>query len=91
MYASKRVAEGEGRHLMSIGEKVRTLRVGKGLSVNEFAKQSGVSKSYISNIERGVQKNPSLIIMGKLAKTLGVSLEELLTHKYAEETGQDIN
>ncbi|MBX0357766.1 helix-turn-helix domain-containing protein [Halobacillus sp. Nhm2S1] len=66
-----------------IGEKIRVLRVGKNLSVNEFAKQSGVSKSYISNIERGVQANPSLIVMGKLAKTLGVPLEELLTHKYA--------
>ncbi|MEC3884095.1 helix-turn-helix domain-containing protein [Halobacillus litoralis] len=66
-----------------IGEKIRMLRMGKNLSVNEFAKKSGVSKSYISNIERGVQANPSLIVMGKLAKTLDVSLEELLTHKYA--------
>ncbi|ELK44548.1 helix-turn-helix transcriptional regulator [Halobacillus sp. ACCC02827] len=71
--------------MTSIGEKIRVLRVSKELSVNEFAKKSGVSKSYISNIERGVQKNPSLIIMGKLAKTLDVSLEELLTHKYAKE------
>ncbi|WP_237417070.1 helix-turn-helix domain-containing protein [Halobacillus litoralis] len=70
---------------MSIGEKIRVLRLGKGLSVNEFAKESGVSKSYISNIERGVQKNPSLIIMGKLARTLDVPLEELLTHKYGED------
>ncbi|MCA1021025.1 MULTISPECIES: helix-turn-helix domain-containing protein [Halobacillus] len=69
-----------------IGEKIRVLRTGRGLSVNEFAKRSGVSKSYISNIERGVQKNPSLIVMGKLARTLEVPLEELLTHKYAEET-----
>ncbi|WP_226581217.1 helix-turn-helix domain-containing protein [Halobacillus litoralis] len=75
----------------SIGEKIRVLRTGKGYSVNEFAKRSGVSKSYISNIERGVQKNPSLIVMGKLAKTLGVPLEELLTHKYANEEKKDIN
>ncbi|MGP4060930.1 helix-turn-helix domain-containing protein [Halobacillus sp. H74] len=69
--------------LSPIGEKIRVLRMEKGLSVNEFARKSGVSKSYISNIERGVQKNPSLIVMGKLAKTLDVPLEELLTHKYA--------
>ena len=76
--------------MIPIGEKIRVLRIGKGLSVNEFAKKSGVSKSYISNIERGVQKNPSLIIMGKLAKTLDVPLEELLTHKYAKQNEQKI-
>ena len=77
--------EGEGKKLMPIGEKIRVLRIEKDLSVNEFAKKSGVSKSYISNIERGVQKNPSLIVMGKLARTLDVPLEELLTHKYADQ------
>ena len=82
--------EGGGELLMPIGEKIRVLRIGKDLSVNEFAKKSGVSKSYISNIERGVQKNPSLIVMGKLAKTLDVPLEELLTHKYADENEQNV-
>ncbi|MFG6147951.1 helix-turn-helix domain-containing protein [Halobacillus sp. B23F22_1] len=64
----------------SIGERIRKLRLGKGLSVNQFANLSGVSKSYISNIERGVQKNPSLSVMRKLANTLDVSLEDLLAH-----------
>lgn len=76
--------------MTSIGEKIRTLRIGKDLSVNEFAKKSGVSKSYISNIERGVQKNPSLIVMGKLARTLNVSLEELLTYKYSGQEDQHV-
>ncbi|MFQ3545417.1 helix-turn-helix transcriptional regulator [Halobacillus rhizosphaerae] len=68
-----------------IGERIRILRVGKRLSVNQLANQSGVSKSYISNIEREVQKNPSLIVMRKLAATLEVSLEDLLTYKYQDE------
>ncbi|KHE73114.1 helix-turn-helix domain-containing protein [Halobacillus sp. BBL2006] len=71
--------------MTTIGEKIRVLRLGKGLSVNEFAKKSKVSKSYISNIERGVQKNPSLIVMSKMAKTLEVPLEDLLTYKFADE------
>lgn len=66
-------------------EKIRVLRIGRGLSVNEFAKLSNVSKSYISNIERGVQKNPSLIVMSKLAKTLEVPLEELLPYRWGDE------
>ncbi|MGP4069216.1 helix-turn-helix domain-containing protein [Halobacillus sp. B29] len=71
--------------MATIGEKIRVLRIGKGLSVNEFAKLSNVSKSYISNIERGVQKNPSLIVMSKLAKTLEVPLEELLPYRWGDE------
>ncbi|MFC7062959.1 helix-turn-helix domain-containing protein [Halobacillus seohaensis] len=65
--------------MSSIGERIRILRLGKGLSVNQFANKSGVSKSYISNIEREVQKNPSLIVMRKLAVTLDVPLEDLLS------------
>lgn len=63
-----------------IGEKIRVLRLGRGLSVSELAKRSGVSKSYISNIERGVQKNPSYIVMSKLATSLHVPLEDLISH-----------
>ncbi|RWZ51403.1 XRE family transcriptional regulator [Halobacillus fulvus] len=75
--------------MTTIGEKIRTLRIGKGFSVNEFAKRSGVSKSYISNIERGVQKNPSLIVMGKLARTLDVPLEDLLSAKWPSNDEKD--
>ncbi|MBA2175475.1 helix-turn-helix transcriptional regulator [Halobacillus locisalis] len=63
----------------TLGEKIKFLRTEKGLSVNEFSRLSNVSKSYISNIERGVQKNPSLIVLNKLAKTLGVPLDELIS------------
>ncbi|MCP3031476.1 helix-turn-helix domain-containing protein [Halobacillus sp. A1] len=65
--------------MATIGERIRVLRLGRDLSVNQFASLSGVSKSYISNIERGVQKNPSLSVMRKLAATLDVPLEDLLT------------
>ncbi|WP_305852441.1 helix-turn-helix domain-containing protein [Halobacillus salinarum] len=71
--------------MSSIGEQIRRLRQNKNLSVNQLAKDSKVSKSYISNIERGVQKNPSLIVMKKLSSTLEVPLEELLSYKYDEE------
>ncbi|WP_079527301.1 MULTISPECIES: helix-turn-helix domain-containing protein [Halobacillus] len=64
--------------MTTIGERIRVLRLGQGYTVNQFAKMSGVSKSYISNIERGIQRNPSLIVMKKFADTLNVPLEELL-------------
>lgn len=77
--------------MITIGEKIRTLRIGKGLSINEFAKKAQVSKSYISNIERGVQKNPSLIVMGKMAQTLDVPLEDLLKCKWESVDNHDAN
>ncbi|SEA38958.1 XRE family transcriptional regulator, master regulator for biofilm formation [Thalassobacillus cyri] len=67
-----------------IGERIRELREERGMSLSVLASRSGVSKSYISNIERGIQKNPSLIIMKKLAETLGVPLEDLTAWKLGQ-------
>ncbi|MFD2922523.1 helix-turn-helix domain-containing protein [Halobacillus naozhouensis] len=64
--------------MTTFGERIRDLRLGQGYTVNQFARMSGVSKSYISNIERGIQRNPSLIVMKKFADTLNVPLEDLL-------------
>lgn len=67
-----------------IGDRIRELREERGMSLSVLASRSGVSKSYISNIERGIQKNPSLIIMKKLADTLGVPLEDLTAWKLGQ-------
>ncbi|MFG6114713.1 helix-turn-helix domain-containing protein [Halobacillus sp. MO56] len=67
-----------------IGERIRELREERGMSLSVLASRSGVSKSYISNIERGIQKNPSLIIMKKFADTLGVPLEDLTAWKLGQ-------
>ena len=44
-----------------IGERIKQLRLEKGYSITELAEVSGVSKSYLSYIERNLQTNPSLI------------------------------
>lgn len=61
-----------------IGIKVKYLRTKKGYSLNELADLAGVSKSYLSYIERGIQKNPSLQILSRLAETLDTSVDALL-------------
>ncbi|MFD1020290.1 helix-turn-helix domain-containing protein [Thalassobacillus hwangdonensis] len=66
-----------------IGRRLKELRLDKGISLSELSRRSGVSKSYISNIERGVQKNPSLIVLRKLSKTLDVTIEQLVAWKFA--------
>ncbi|AGX02692.1 MULTISPECIES: helix-turn-helix domain-containing protein [Bacillus] len=64
-----------------VGERIKRLRLLRGFSINELAEKSGVSKSYLSYIERDIQKNPSLQVLSKLAATLGTSVEELLDYK----------
>lgn len=61
-----------------VGERIKELREKKGYSISELAKYAGVSKSYLSYIERNVQKNPSLQFLSKIAKTLDTSIEYLL-------------
>ncbi|MGP7818285.1 helix-turn-helix domain-containing protein [Niallia sp. 01092] len=61
-----------------VGARIKSLRLKKGYSINELSERAGVSKSYLSYIERGIQKNPSLQILSKLAKTLDTNLDELL-------------
>jgi len=59
------------------GKKVKEVRLSKNLSQGKLAKRLGVGPSYISQIERGVG-NMSLRRIEKLAKGLGVSINELI-------------
>jgi len=43
-----------------------------------LAKRAKVSRSYLAAIEAGHKKNPSLVVLQKLAKALGVPVTELL-------------
>lgn len=45
---------------------------GKPWSQEDLSLESGIHRTYVSGIERGV-RNPTLTVVGKLAKTLGVS------------------
>ncbi|WP_121610035.1 XRE family transcriptional regulator [Mesobacillus foraminis] len=63
---------------MGVGQQIKRLRIQKEYSITELAEKSGVSKSYLSYIERGIQENPSLHVLSRLANTLGVSPEELM-------------
>ncbi|MBP3951530.1 helix-turn-helix domain-containing protein [Bacillus suaedae] len=60
------------------GRSIRDLRKSKGMSLNELAQVSGVSKSYISYIERGLQKNPSIIVLKKISEALNIEFITLL-------------
>jgi XRE family transcriptional regulator of biofilm formation len=57
---------------------MKALRVKRGLSQTEVAKHSGVTRFYVSQLESGLRKNPSLPVLKRIAKALGVPVTELL-------------
>lgn len=60
------------------GEYLKTLRKEKKLTIRQLDLYSGVSNSYISQMERGARGIPSPDILEKLAKPLGVEYGELM-------------
>jgi transcriptional regulator with XRE-family HTH domain len=62
--------------LTSFGQNVRRLRDASGLTQERLADKADLDPTYISGIERGV-RNPTLLIISRLAKALGVPLSEL--------------
>ena len=58
------------------GEYLKKLRGSK--SLGQIEALSGVTKSYLSKVERGERGIPSPSILSKLAPVLGVTYEELM-------------
>ena len=63
--------------VLQFGKKLRDVRLKKKLSQGDIARILGVHRSYISGLERG-RRNPSLLTVHKVAKALGVSIEDLI-------------
>jgi len=61
-----------------IGERIKGLREQKGYSISKLAELAGVSKSYLSYIERNMQNNPSLQVLSRIASHLDSTIEYLL-------------
>jgi transcriptional regulator with XRE-family HTH domain len=59
------------------GEKVRSYRGKFGITQEELGFRSGLDRTYISGIERGL-RNPSISSAAKIAEAMGVPLVELL-------------
>lgn len=63
---------------MSIGEKIRQLRMARGWSQGQLEYRAGMKGGYISLVESG-KRNPKPETLGKIAGAFGITLEELLT------------
>jgi transcriptional regulator with XRE-family HTH domain len=61
----------------TLGKNVRRLRQQKGLTQEELAFESEIDLTYMGGIERG-KRNPSLLVMARIAEALSVPLTKLL-------------
>ena len=60
-----------------LGRNVRHYRHVKGLSQEALAEEAGIHRTYVSDVERG-SRNPTIVVVEKLAIGLGVSASDLL-------------
>lgn len=66
------------REISPIGKNIKKLRKQKVLSRDRFSKLSDISYNTFIKLESGDITNPSITTLQKLAKSLDVSVDELL-------------
>jgi transcriptional regulator with XRE-family HTH domain len=59
------------------GKNVRWYRRQKNLTQEELAFEAKIDLTYLGGIERG-KRNPSLLVVGRIAKALSVSVVKLV-------------
>jgi transcriptional regulator with XRE-family HTH domain len=64
--------------LARLGHQIRFRRNGKGWSLADLARESGLSKAYISDLENGTAGKPNIQYIYAIGVALGVTLSELL-------------
>ena len=60
-----------------VGRNVRRLREQRGMTQEQLAFEARIDLTYVGGIERG-RRNPSLMVMVRLAEALEAELKELL-------------
>lgn len=63
---------------MKIGRNISDIRKKKNMTLSELAERANISKSYLSNLERSSNGNPSIHIVEKIAEVLHVDVSTLL-------------
>jgi transcriptional regulator with XRE-family HTH domain len=65
---------------MNFGKRLETIRKQRGLTIEEFAKLCGLSKSTIDRIEKNKQ-SPSLERLIQISESLGIKLTDLISNE----------
>ena len=67
----------EAAYLARLGERVRALRNGHGMTRRDLAKASGVSERYLAQLEAG-RGNMSVLLLRKVGRAMGEPVERLV-------------
>ena len=68
----------EEQTVVAFGRKVRDLRQGKGITLEQFALGLGIDPKHMGRIEQG-KANPTLRVMVRIAEALSVPFSTLLS------------
>jgi transcriptional regulator with XRE-family HTH domain len=71
-----------GLDMVGLGERVRQARQRRRLTLDELAENAGVSRSMLSDIERGA-KVPTVLVFDRIATGLGTTIARLLDDERA--------
>src|ERR1051326_6673812 len=71
------VTDGTGPDLAAVGRRLRDERRRRGFTLEELAAASGVSRSMVSDVERG-NRGPTVLVLDRIATALGPSIARLL-------------
>ena len=63
---------------VAVSSRLKELRRGQNLTLDELSRRSGVSKGMLVEIEKGVA-NPSIAILCKIAATFGISVADVVS------------
>jgi transcriptional regulator with XRE-family HTH domain len=61
-----------------IGSNIKKIRTEKGYSLERVARLADLSLNTIVKVESGVNQNPTIETLQKIAKALDISVEDLL-------------
>lgn len=64
--------------MLMLGTYIREIRKARNISLSQLSKKTNISKSYLSNIERNIQTNPSIGILTKISDALDADIQELI-------------
>lgn len=65
--------------LKRLGQRIRSIRLGKGWSLADLAERSKVSKAYISDLENATAGKPNIQYVYAISSALGETLDGILS------------
>jgi len=68
----------ESKQNRQIGDKIKVFRAKQGLTQDDLAKKADIKYTTLMKVESGTVNKPSVQTMDKIAKALGVSIEDLI-------------